>query len=115
MATVGTSNPGHSFNHRAAMVTATSAYRALSITGYATAATAPIGVSHLAYGVGDYAASYTGGSVIMEASAAIAANALVEVATDGKSVTRTSGVIIGRAITAAAGAGSFHEVLIDRQ
>jgi len=53
------------------------------------------------------------GVAMVEASAAISANAEVEVATGGKAVTRTSGVIVGKALAAASGAGAIIPVLLE--
>lgn len=54
---------------------------------------------------------YTG-VVMVEASAAISANAEVEVATGGKAVTYSAGVKVGIALEAASGSGSIIPVLL---
>lgn len=52
------------------------------------------------------------GTAIAESGAAITAGALVEVDDQGRAIPRTSGAIVGRALTAAGGAGEQVEVLL---
>lgn len=52
------------------------------------------------------------GTAVVVCSAAVNAGALVETATDGRAVTRTTGVVVGRALTASTAAGQRIEVLL---
>lgn len=52
------------------------------------------------------------GTATVEAGAAISAGALVEADSVGRAVTKSAGVTLGRALEAAAGAGSLIEVLL---
>ncbi len=52
------------------------------------------------------------GTAVVEAGAAIAANALIETDAQGRAITRTAGPIVGRALQAASAAGSKIEVLL---
>lgn len=52
------------------------------------------------------------GTALVEASAAIAADAQVATTNDGRAVTFSTGVVVGRALTAASGAGQLVEVLL---
>lgn len=52
------------------------------------------------------------GMAIGEAGAAVAAGALLEFDSSGRYITRSAGVSVGRALTAAAGSGSLFEVLV---
>lgn len=52
------------------------------------------------------------GTALVEASAAIAADAIVATTNDGRAVTYSTGVTVGRALTAASAAGQLIEVLL---
>lgn len=52
------------------------------------------------------------GTTQVEASAAISADAAIATTNDGRAVTHSTGVVVGRALGAAAGAGSLVEVLL---
>jgi hypothetical protein len=52
------------------------------------------------------------GMAIGEAGAAITAGALLEFDSSGRFITRSAGVSVGRALTAAAGSGSLFEVYV---
>lgn len=98
-------------------VTATAAleqFRAVSPTGgYAADAGNALGFTTMAVANGGRASVVSLGTAIGTASAAISAGALVEVhSTAGKLRTKTSGVAVGRALTAAAADGDQIEVLI---
>lgn len=72
----------------------------------ATAAGSAIGVSMNQAADGEVL-EIADGIVMVEAGAAITAGAGIEVGTDGKAVTNTSGIGIGIALTGAAGAGNI--------
>lgn len=97
-------------------VTATAAltqFRAVSPTGaVATAAGNALGFTLADVASGQRASVVAGGTAIATAGAAIAAGAAVEVGSLGKVVTRSAGVTIGRALTAAAADGDQIEILI---
>ena len=71
----------------------------------ATAAGSAIGVSMNQAADGEVL-EIADGIVMVEAGGAITAGAGIEVGTDGKAVTNTSGIGIGIALTSAAGAGN---------
>lgn len=77
----------------------------------ATAAGPAIGVSMNQAADGEVL-EIADGIAMVEAGAAIAAGAIIEVGTSGKAVTNTSGVGIGTALTAAAAAGQLIAVKI---
>lgn len=52
------------------------------------------------------------GTAVVEASAAIAVDAEIEVAASGKAVTKAAGVTVARALEAAGADGDFIEVLL---
>lgn len=52
------------------------------------------------------------GTALVEASAAISAGAAVATTNDGRAVTFSTGVTVGRALTAAGAAGALIEVLL---
>lgn len=52
------------------------------------------------------------GTAIVEAGAPVAKDALIESDATGRAITRAAGVILGRALQAASGAGSRIEVLL---
>jgi len=82
--------------------------------GYATAAAACFGVTtEDVNAIGDLTTVAVMGTKIMTASAAIAKDAYVEVVgAEGKIVTKTSGVTIGRTLQAASADGDKIEVLL---
>ena len=73
---------------------------------YATAGGSAIGVSMNEPDDGEVL-EISDGIVIVEAGGIIAAGADVEVGTDGKAITKTTGIGVGVAITAAAASGQF--------
>jgi hypothetical protein len=79
---------------------------ALSQAVYATAASSTIGVSMNEAEAGEVL-EIADGIVMVEAGDAIVAGADVQVGTDGKAITKTTGVGVGVAITGAAGAGEL--------
>lgn len=98
------------------MVTASAA---LAAKRFVTVAGAPsaagqtaLGVTRTAAALGDAVAVDVVGTAQVEAGAAIAAGAAVEVGASGRAVTRTTGVTVGRALTAASAAGETIEVLL---
>lgn len=52
------------------------------------------------------------GTTLVEASAAIAAGAAIETTATGTAVTKTTGWVVGRALSAASAAGELIEVLL---
>lgn len=87
--------------------------RAVGADGnYAAAGSHMFGVSYNPASVGEQASVDVLGTVPCEAGAAIAADALLEVGTDGKFITRTSGKVVGRALSAASGDGSIFTALL---
>lgn len=52
------------------------------------------------------------GTCVAEAGAAVSANALLEFDSSGRVVTRSSGAIVGRSITAGSASGSLLEMLV---
>ena len=79
----------------------------------ATAAGNAIGVANVAASSGDIYPATVMGTCLMTAGAAISAGALVEVHTTvSKVVTKSAGVAIGRALSAASADGDVIEVLI---
>lgn len=52
------------------------------------------------------------GTTVVEAGAAIAANALIEADASGRAVTKSAGVTLARALQASTAAGQFVEVLL---
>ena len=87
--------------------------RYLTIAGAVPAAGATaLGPAYMDAAANEPVAVTVLGTAEVEASAAIAAGALVEVIADGRIVTRTSGVVVGRALTAATAAGDLVNVLL---
>lgn len=80
----------------------------------ATAAGNALGVARSDGAIGDRVPVDVIGTAVVEASAAIAANAAIEVAADGKAVTATTGEVVARAApgATAAAAGDFLEVIL---
>lgn len=88
------------------------AYRGISQAGsYATAGQHMAGVSFTSAYANDELAVDVMGITIAQAGGAIAADALVEVGSDGKFITKASGKAVGRAISAATGDNSTFELL----
>lgn len=88
-------------------------HRAVGNDGnYASAGAHMIGVTFNPVSAGDQAALDVLGSVPCEAGAVIAADALLEVGSSGKLITRTSGKVVGRALTAASGDGAIFTALL---
>jgi hypothetical protein len=81
---------------------------------FASAAGSALGVSRSDAAIGEDLPVDVLGTAVVEAGALIAAGAAVEVGTDGKAVTESAGIAVGRlAPGAAAGAaGEFVEVIL---
>ena len=79
---------------------------------HAVAAGRALGVTRADAAIGTLVPITVIGTAIVSASAAIAKDALVEVAANGQAVTRSAGVAVGRALQAAAAAGDRIEVLL---
>ncbi|GAB3021684.1 capsid cement protein [Bowmanella dokdonensis] len=87
--------------------------RAVTRVGaYAAAGASMHGVSATNAYTGDELAVDVMGTTICEAGGVIAADALLEVGTNGKFITRNTGKVVGRALEAAAGDGSAFEALL---
>jgi len=88
-------------------------YRAVTLAG-AVPAAAAAGVFPVLVGAanGDAVGIVVVGTAIGEAGAAISAGALLEVDSSGRYITRTSGTIVGRALTAAGASGDQIELLV---
>lgn len=71
-----------------------------------------VGVSDVAAAIGEPIAAHTLGTAVVTAGAAVAADALVESDAQGRAITRNTGVILGRTLSAAAAAGERIEVLL---
>ena len=97
-------------------VTATAAIAANTpVTGLGAMAAAgarALGFAKSAGAIGDRVPVVTEGTVVAISGAAIAVDALVEVGTAGQVITKAAGVAVGRAMTAASGAGQQLEVLL---
>ena len=92
---------------------ALTACRFVSPTGaLPTAGGNALGVALSDIASGDTGSVITLGTAPVEASAAIAKGAAVEVIADGRIVTNTSGVTVARALQAATAAGQIIEVLL---
>lgn len=91
-----------------------SQYQPVQATGAAaTAAGNAIGVANVAAASGDLYPATVMGTCLMVAAAAISAGALVEVNTDVTKVsTKSAGVAIGRALSAAGASGDVIEVML---
>lgn len=88
-------------------------YNAVTAAGaVATAAGNAVGFAMQATASGGRCPVIALGTAIGVAGAAIAQGALVEVGATGNIVTKAAGIAIGRALTAAAGAGDQVEVLV---
>lgn len=92
---------------------AITANRFVAPTGvHATAAGRALGVATEDAAIGDAVAVDVIGTTTVEASAAIAAGAQIEVAANGKAATLDAGVAVGRALEAAGADGDMIEVLL---
>lgn len=78
----------------------------------ATAAGRALGFAQTGAIVGERCPIVTEGTAVAIAGAAIVVDAAVEVGTGGQVVTKSAGVTVGRAMTAAAAAGEQIEVLV---
>jgi hypothetical protein len=70
-----------------------------------------LGVANADYDLGNQAGLNVRGIILVEAGAAIAADADVETDASGRAVTRSAGAIEGRALDAASGAGELIRIL----
>ncbi len=93
---------------------ALSAHRFVTATGAVPSANGnTLGVTRSPAGAaGDLVPVDAVGTTMVEASAAISAGAAVATTSDGRAVTFSTGVVAGRALTAASGAGVLIEVLL---
>lgn len=92
---------------------ALSANRFVTAGGAVPAANANvIGVTRSSAGSGDLVPVDALGTTMVEASAAISAGAAIATTNDGRAVTHSTGAVVARALTAAAGAGSLIEVML---
>lgn len=88
-------------------------FRAVNIAGAVPAAAATcLGIAQQAAAIGEQCPVVTLGTAIAEAGAAIAAGAALELDASGRVITRSAGVTIGRALTAAGAAGDQVEVFL---
>lgn len=71
-----------------------------------------LGVTRTSGAQGDLVPVDVMGTALVEASAAISAGAAVATTNDGRAVTYSTGVAVGRALQAASGAGALVEVLL---
>lgn len=71
-----------------------------------------VGVANTDAASGETFAAVAIGTISVEAGAAVAIGAALETDASGRAVTRTDGPTVGRALTAAAAAGQFVEVLL---
>lgn len=71
-----------------------------------------VGVTRSGAGSGDLVPVDALGTTMVEASAAITAGAAVATTNDGRAVTFSTGVTVGRALTGATGPGQLIEVLL---
>jgi hypothetical protein len=78
----------------------------------ASAAGRAYGVARTAGAVGDLVPVDVLGTSLVEAGAAVAVDAPVEADSSARAVTKSSGVTLGRALSAAAAAGDIIEVLL---
>lgn len=79
---------------------------------YATAADHADGVTTTKAALGELVSIDVLGTAVVTAGAAISKNAYVQVGSDGKAVTRTTGIAVARALQAAAADGDRIEVLL---
>ncbi len=88
-------------------------FRAVNIAGAVPAAAATsLGVAQQGAAIGEACPVVALGTAIGEAGAAITAGALLETDSVGRFVTRSAGVIVGRALTAAGAAGDQIEIFL---
>lgn len=71
-----------------------------------------LGVVNNNAAIGEKVAADVLGTTLVEASAAIAAGAAIETTATGTAVTKSAGVTLGRALSAATAAGQLIEVLL---
>lgn len=79
---------------------------------YATAAGNAFGVTATQAKVGELVSADVLGTTVVTAGGVIAKNAYVQVGSDGKAVTHTTGVAVGQSLQAAAADGDRIEVLL---
>ena len=91
---------------------AVTAERFVNAGAHASAAGRALGVARSDAAIGALFPVTVVGTAIVSASAAIAKDALIEVAANGQAVTRSAGVAVGRALQAAGAAGDRIEVLL---
>jgi hypothetical protein len=88
-------------------------YRGATIAGAVPAAAATaLGLAATGGAIGDRVPVVVLGTAIGEAGAAITAGAALEYDSSGRVITKSAGVTIGRALTAAGAAGDLVEVLL---
>lgn len=79
---------------------------------YPAAGANAFGVTNTSAAIGDRVAVDVIGTSVATAGAPVAANAYLQVGTDGKAITRTTGVTVAQALQAAAADGDRIEVLL---
>ena len=87
-------------------------FRGITLAGGVPAAAGNGFIAYTAGAIGDTVTANVLGTAIAEAGAAFAANTLLEFDSNARLVTRVSGAVVARSITAASGAGVQAEVLI---
>lgn len=88
-------------------------YRAVTGAGAVPAAGGRVlGIAAVSGAIGDRVPVEIEGTSIAEAGAAVAVDAALEVDAQGRFITKSAGVAVARALSAASGAGSQIEVLL---
>jgi hypothetical protein len=89
------------------------ARRFVTLLGAVPAAAAGnVGVAQMDAAIGDTIPVTVVGTDHVEAGAAVAAGALIEIDNQGRAITRAAGIALGRALEAAGAAGDRIEVLL---
>jgi hypothetical protein len=87
-------------------------YRGVLLTGAAVSAAGNGYPCATGGAIGDAIPVVLLGVAVGEAGAAVSAGALLEFDSAGRFVTRSAGIIVGRALSAASGSGSLFEVFV---
>jgi hypothetical protein len=88
-------------------------YRAVTGLGAVPAAAArSLGIATVSAAIGERVGVDVDGTTIAEAGAAFAVDVALELDAAGRVITKAAGVTVGRAMQAAAGAGSLVEILL---
>ena len=93
---------------------ALTANRFITVPGGAVPAAAAgnVGVARTSAAIGDYVSTVLVGTATVEAGAAFAKGASLEVDASGRGITKAAGVTVGRALEASTAAGQMVEVLL---